>query len=95
MKYIGISRKRIYGIKEGEWNDGLGVLYEPNFASPAVACEASMAMDRVRLLPDRQRNAIMILADGGSALDVAKKFGVPPWEALQIISEARDYVDRV
>jgi hypothetical protein len=45
--------------------------------------------ERIELLEDRQREAFLIIADGGNVKDVMEELGIGPKEALAIIAEAR------
>lgn len=49
----------------------------------------------LRAIPDRQREALEILCDGGNPIDVAEEMGITPWAAIALIKEGRDYIDRV
>jgi DNA-binding CsgD family transcriptional regulator len=95
----GKGERRVFEVETGASADqdpcDYRSLLHSRIVDPETAVEASFAMERVLRLPDRQREAILILADGGSPLDIASEFGIKPWDALALISEARDYLGRV
>lgn len=57
--------------------------------------EAMIARGLLRALPDVDRSALEILADGGDALDVAEEMGLRPSEAIETIRRARRHVGLV
>lgn len=57
--------------------------------------DASLAAERLSRIPNKQREALEILCDGGNPIDVAQELKVKPWEAIALIREGREYVDRV
>ena len=87
-KHSPIAESLEYG-EEG-W-----VLPDGHHSSPEVCAQASEARGLLLLLPTRSREALEILIDGGSPLDVATEFGVTPWEAVEIIKQARYEVTRL
>jgi hypothetical protein len=64
-------------------------------ANQELAFEAMQAAALLAMLPDRHRMALEILAGGGTPLDVAQDLNVKPWDAIVLIKEARQYIDRV
>lgn len=63
-------------------------------ANQELAFEAMQAAALLALLPDKHRMALEILAGGGTPLDVAQDLELKPWDAIVLIKEARQYLDR-
>lgn len=57
--------------------------------------DAHVALSLAMALPDQQRDGLLILAGGGSPIDVATELKITPWEAIRLIKEARENVHRV
>lgn len=57
--------------------------------------EAGEALALAKALPTKQRDCLLIMADGGNPFDVANDMGMKPWDAIRLIKEAREYVHRV
>lgn len=56
---------------------------------------AASLLPLLPLLPNKHRQALEILCDGGNPIDVAEEMGLRPWDAIVLIKQAREYIDRV
>lgn len=64
-------------------------------AMQELVFDAHEAVALLPSLPTKHRMALEILCDGGNPIDVADELSVTPWDAVKLIREARDYIDRV
>lgn len=93
-----ISRKTKNASEFGDDDDFDIFNHAPAASTQPTQETFVMAGEALRLayaLPNNQRDCLLILADGGSPLDVAVEMGIEPWAAIHLIKEARANIHRV
>lgn len=84
-----------FDMGEGPGLDLLAFVGHREYPRQDKVIEAHEALALVASLPDNQRECLLILADGGSPLDVARDMEMEPWAAVRLIKEARVNIHRV
>lgn len=68
------------------------MIVAPEQENVVMAAQARCALANI---PRKHRVALETLGDGGNPIDVCDELNIKPWEAIYLIKEARDFVDRV